>query len=712
MRPLFTLLAVAALLAPAVAGPAQSEDLAVLKPGAKGTPPQKMLYEYLRGEAQKALDARRKAVAALKTPDDVRRRQQELRSKFIEAIGGFPEKTPLNPQVVGTDKRDGYRIERIIYESRPNHHVTANLYLPAGKGPFPGVLMPMGHSSNGKAAAEAQRGAVLLAQNGLATLVYDPIGQGERRQLLDDKGKPAIASSTNEHTLTGVGALLVAQSTAGYRIWDGIRSLDYLCSRPEIDARRIGCTGSSGGGTLTSYLMALDDRIIAAAPSCYITSLERLFATIGPQDAEQNITGQVAFGMDHADYLLLHAPRPTLICAATGDFFDIQGTWDTYREASRIYGILGHPERVHLVEFDTKHGFPRPQREAVVQWMRRWLLDKDEAPPHEGDIAVAKDEALQCTRSGQVLEDFKGKSVFHLSAERGKELASKRAARLATLKTPELLKEVRRLLGVPDKVAALEPRELGLVQRGAKGEHLYSLHKLLFEPEGGFPVPVLGGLTDYTEKVKAVILYLHEGGAAADAQPGGPIERLIKAGNWVLALDLRGLGETAPGVPKAKSYFGADVKEAFLSLHLNRPLLGQRTLDVLTVLEWAAKSRKQEPIQIIAIGAAGPVALHAAALDDRISEVTLQRSLVSWSSVVQTPVNYNQLTNVVPGVLESYDLPDLAGRLAPRPLTISDPLDAAGQLVSATVLDEAYASCRAEYQRQGAGKQLTLRGGR
>src|SRR6185503_13286875 len=161
--------------------------------------------------------------------------------------------------------------------------------------------------------------------------------------------------------------------------------------------KRLGCTGNSGGGTLTSYLMALDDRIYAAAPSCYVTSLERLFATLGPQDAEQNITGQVAIGLEHADYLTLRAPKPTLICAATRDFFDIQGTWTTFREAKRTYGLLGFGERVDLFESDSGHGFPRSQRVATLRFMRRWLLDRDDALT-EQDISIVKDAELQCTR--------------------------------------------------------------------------------------------------------------------------------------------------------------------------------------------------------------------------------------------------------------------------------------------------------------------------
>src|SRR5207248_1463563 len=298
---------------------------------------------------------------------------------FLASLGGFPEKTPLNPRIVGKETRDGYRIERVIYESRPQHHVTAVLYLPEGKPPFPGVLLPCGHSANGKAAEAYQRACILMAKNGLAVLCYDPIGQGERVQLLDRQGKPALAASTSEHTMAGVGALLVGSSTATYRIWDGIRSLDYLASRPEVDPKRLGCTGNSGGGTLTAYLMALDDRIVAAAPSCYITSLERLFATIGPQDAEQNITGQVAFGMEHADYLTMRAPRPTLVCVGTQDYFDIQGAWTSFREAKLLYGLLGHGERVDLFEYNDKHGFSKPRREAAMRWMRRWLLHKDDA---------------------------------------------------------------------------------------------------------------------------------------------------------------------------------------------------------------------------------------------------------------------------------------------------------------------------------------------
>ncbi len=665
---------------------AGQEDLTVLKPEA-GRSPRKMLYAYLDGEAGKLFDARRQAVAALKTPEDVRRRQEDLRARFVQALGGYPEKTPLNPRVVARDARDGYAVERVIYESRPGHHVTAVLYLPEGTPPFPGILVPCGHSENGKAVETYQRACILMARNGMAVLCYDPIGQGERKQLLTPEGKPAIPGSTTEHTLAGVGAILVGRCTASYRIWDGFRSMDYLAGRPEVDPKRLGCTGNSGGGTMTAYLMALDERIQAAAPSCYITTLERLFATIGPQDAEQNIPGQVAFGMEHADYATLRAPKPTLICIATQDYFDREGALTTLREAKRVYGLLGKGECVDLFEFNDKHGFSKPRREAAMRWMRRWLMGKDDAPA-EPDFPVAKDAEVQCTKSGQVLLDFKGKSVFDLNAERGSELAARRSVK-------DLADEVRRRIAFRPPAAGLRPEVTGEVKREG-----CVIEKLVYRTEPGIAVPALRFKP--AAAGKSPVIYVHGEGKAADANPGGPIEALVRAGHVVVAPDLRGIGETAPEPPSNRTRLqGPEWKEAFLALHIDRPLLGQRVCDLLSLVEALGGG-----VDVVGVGAGGPIVLHAAALEPRIKRITIERSVLSWSSVVRTPVGHGQLANAVPGALEAYDLPDLAAVLVPRPLAIRAPVDPAGGAVSQSALDEAYAACRKAYA--GAPDRLIL----
>lgn len=671
-----------------------ADDLTVLKPAKGETPPRKLLHTYLLAECDKHFAARKAEVEKLKA-GDIAGRQRALHTKFIEALGGFPEKTPLNAKTVGTLKRDGYTVEKVIYESRPEHHVTANLYLPEGKGPFPGVLMPLGHSQNGKAADYMQRGAILLAKNGMAALVYDPIGQGERSQLLDKIGNPAIKGSTSEHTMVGVGAILVGRGTASYRIWDGIRSLDYLASRPEIDAKKLGCTGCSGGGTLTSYLMALDDRILAAAPSCYLTSLERLFATIGPQDAEQNITGQVAIGLDHADYIFLRAPKPTLILASTRDFFDIQGTWNTFREAKRIYTLLGLPEQVDLIEADAGHGYPKSHREAMARFMSRWLKGEDKVIT-EGDWPIEKDQTLWCTRSGQVLDDLKGKSVFDLNAALATEFAKKRVAR--SLGPDEFLDAVGQLV-LPDTVPTFKATEAGAIEKD-----LYVINKRLFSTGTSVPVPALVFEPKGVFPAAPLLVYVYDRGGEPVAESAA---KRAGAGRQVMTVDLRGYGETAPAdIKDGKApTFGVETKEAFLSLHLNRPLLGQRTADLLGVIN---TTPKEQGVELLGLGAAGPVALHAAALNFRVKSVTIDGGLVSWENVVRTPISHNQLANVVPGALKVYDLPDLAASLAPRPLTIRNPVDATGKYLTKEAAEEAYKPVREAYKKAKAEDKFTL----
>jgi dienelactone hydrolase len=648
------------------------QDEAVLKPEEQ---PKKMLYAYLQAECGKSFDARRKAVAAMKTPEDVRKRQEALRANFVAALGGFPEKTPLRAKVTGTLARDGYRVEKVIYESRPEHYVTANFYVPEGKGPFPGVLFPCGHFNNAKAAETYQRACILLAKNGIAALSFDPISQGERVQLLAPDGKPAAGYGTSEHTLLGVGALLVGECAATYLVWDGIRSLDYLAGRPEVDPRRLGCFGNSGGGTQTAYLMALDERILCAVPNCYITSLERLFATIGPQDAEQNIPGQVAFGMEHADYLTLRAPRPTQISATTRDFFDIQGAWTTFREAKVVYGVLGHGERVDLFEFNDAHAISKPMREAGLRWFRRWLAGVDDAPV-EGDFAVSPEADLLCTPGGQVMKDLKGKTAFEFVAEREKEQAAKRGK----LGKDELRREVRRLIALPEKRVAA-----GFAARGpGRG---------VWQTEPGVLVPArsLGGAKP--DGLPTLVLRA-DGGALPSAAAG-------------TLLDLRGFGETAPEGRKGnwERYFGSDWKESFLGVHLGRPLLGQRVGDLLSVID----GMKVEAVEVVAAGAAAPVALHAAALDERIKAVRLEDMVVSWSAVARTPVTANQLTNVVPGALRVYDLPDLAESVSPRALTLHHPRTPDGKPVSQDELEKVYRRAREAYGAAGAAPNLVLR---
>jgi cephalosporin-C deacetylase-like acetyl esterase len=627
--------------------------------------PGDMLRAYLLTQCDQFLDARREEVRQLETPEAVHGRMERIRRSWLAAIGPFPERTPLNAKTVGVLPRDGYQIERVYYESRPGHHVTANLYLPEGPGPFPAVLVPCGHSQNGKAAEAYQRVCILMARHGFVVLIYDPIGQGERFQLLDEAGKPVIRGTT-EHTLTDIGARLTGVSTANYRIWDGIRSIDYLVSRPEVDPDRIGCTGNSGGGTLTSYLMATDERIAVAAPSCYITSLSNLFHTIGPQDGEQNITGQVALGIDHADYINLRAPKPTLVLTATRDFFDIDGSWDSFREAKRLYGILGFGERVELFEYPDQHGFSQPRREAALRWMRRWLQGINDAA-RETETEVQDDEALQVTESGQVVTEFRGRTVWDLNLERARELRPIREAWQRDTTREDVLAEIRRLVGIR---STSDQPQVKRISREDRDQH--RLDKILIKRGDAPPVPALFFQPIGRETATPTILYVDGRGKAQAARRGGPIEALVSRGHAVLAIDLRGTGETAP--TNTRSMAHNEFPISYLGIHLGRPLLGQRTEDVLAAIDvlhtWAEVPT--DSLRLVGVERGGPVALHAAALDSRISEVTVEKSIESWLDVVATPLGEQQLEQIVPGALERYDLPDLVRMIHPRTVEVRD----------------------------------------
>ena len=650
------------------------EDLSVLPEKIDDVSPADMMSKYLRRHAGQKFDDWKVQYEQRKTPEQIVEYQKRLGEKFIEAIGSLPERTPLNPQVTGVVPRDGYRVEKIVFESQPKHYVSALLFLPdAGKfePPYPGVLVPCGHSANGKAHDAYQTMGALLALNGMAGLVFDPIDQGERSQMPSQL--PGLAG-TRAHTMLGIGSILLGRNTATFEIWDGMRAIDYLQSRLEVDPKRIGCTGNSGGGTQTSHLMSLDERIVAAAPSCYITGFEALLDTIGPQDAEQNIYGQIAFGMDHADYLMMRAPMPILICAATEDFFDITGVWNSFRYAKRLYTRMEFPERIDLLENDAGHNYNQIQRQGVVRWMSRWLLNKD-VPITEPEIKLLSDEEVLCAPDGQVMNLGGARSTYDLNRDLEKVLAGQRKKLWATGKQAELLDKVRKIAGIRSLEELHEPKvtTCGTIERDS-----YKIEKMILTPEDGIYLPALMFIPD-TDTKKPDVLYIHEKGKAADAAEGGPIEAIIKSGNRVLAVDLRGTGETQQGKQgQLSGAAGPDWKDVYTAYLLGRSYVGMRAEDVLVCARFLQQQQKG-PVELIAAGNVCIPALHAAALEPELfGSINMTGMLSSWSNVIELGRSLNQQVNAVHGALKAYDLPDLTATLGDK-LIIKEPLDALGQ---------------------------------
>lgn len=615
------------------------------------------LYQRLQTEALAALDQRQARYEQLQTPDQIRAEQDRLRQAFLNSIGGLPKKSPLNARTIRTIPADGYRIECVVFDSVPFHRITANLYLPDAESPVPAVVVSSGHSRTAKTADYNQRFAIMMAKHGMAALCFDPIGQGERSQFLNDDGQPRFGGTTTEHTLLGIGSILVGRNTARYRIWDAMRAIDYVSSRPEVDAARIGFTGCSGGGTVTSYVMALDPRVRCAAPACYLTTLRHLLPTIGPQDAEQNIWNQLGFGMDHPDYTLMRAPAPTLVSSTTGDYFSIAGAWENYRQNKRIYAKLGYPERVDLVETEGGHGVHPENLATIAHWMKRWLLHED-VPVDAVEIDVRSTEELLCLPSGQVATAADEKTVIDLNIEYAAELSESRQKKYANRTPEQLRKDIRDVLRLPKQngrpAAAFEDR--GRIQQDG-----FHLDRFVLKTAEGALLP---GLTYHPpQPAEDACLFLHDAGKNPDGPAAQRIAKLVDEGFVVVTLDLSGQGETSRG-PQNRPQ--DQWKNFFMAYLLGKSLLRQRTQDALDAARFVARYEREpdqpRPVHLIGQGVSGLAALHAAALHpDQFASVTIEEAPQSWSAIVADPgsPDFRLLDSAVHAALHTYDLPDL-----------------------------------------------------
>ena len=667
-----------------------------------GSSPSTMLRDSLNREAAKYFARWRENYEARTDRNAIDAYQQKMKQEFISRIGGLPERGPLNAKITGTVERNGYVVEKILLESQPNFFVTAGLFLPDKKKfppPWPAVVVVCGHAGEGKLQDGYQRGTALAALNGVAGMIVDPVGQGERQQVLTADGRSLKLGPTTEHTLLGTGAILVGWNTARWMINDAMAAVDYLQSRSDIQADRIGCMGNSGGGTQTSYLMALDERIDAAAPSCYITGFEQLLKDIGPQDAEQNIYGQIALGMDHADYLMMRAPKPTLICCGTHDYFNIEGAWSAYRDAKRLFHRFGQGRNIELVEVDDKHGWHPPQRRASVAFMMQHLagsLDELDDP----DVIPLSAEEMNVTPEGQVLLLPGALSAFDHVRQESERLAkvrmSERDSWPVTEAADRLRQRVRETTGIGELVELAQP---DVQVHDAVEIDGASFRPLTFKIGDGIYLPALlahpndahsnkQGNSDLTNSgkkptSKRVSCLMLAEGKQSTVGVGREVQRRVAAGETVLTIDARGVGETLPSGRRWYSQrFGANGGNATLAYLLGQSLVALRAEDCLVVCRWLSQAEGVDSIELVASGELTVPALHAAALHpELVSAIETRRGLTSWSDVASTPLTENQVPGLVHGALRAYDLPDLADLLGER-LTVSDPHDATDQPVT------------------------------
>jgi dienelactone hydrolase len=446
-------------------------------PQAESTDP---FLAWLNNIAQRQLDERERIIASIRTRAHADRHKALVRSKLTELIGGLPTYSgPLNARTTGRLQSETHTIEKVIFESLPGFYITANVYKPNTAGRYPAVLVPSGHTQEGK--PETQIVAANLAAKGFIALSYDPIGQGEREQsYLPELGRALAGGGGNEHLELGARSILIGQSVARYFIFDAKRAIDYLVSRPDVDPDRIGVTGCSGGGAITTYVGVFEPRVKAAAPGCFINSFRTLFT--GPTaDSEMSFPAFLANGLDMADFFKVAAPLPWLMMATAEDYFPPAGANAVYSEARRWYEIYDAADRIRFFVGPGPHGTPRESREEIYRWMIRWLAD-GKGDARDQPVKLYTNLELQVTASGNVGGEPGSRKLYQIIADEFHARKHKRGI-------AELLTELRRL-GVPSQGRA--PRAL---TTSRARETQFHIEEIRFESDPGrfrYASPVRG----------------------------------------------------------------------------------------------------------------------------------------------------------------------------------------------------------------------------
>ncbi len=644
-----------------------------------------MVQEFFVDQVKQIAQQNESRRAALRTQQDAQAYVRDVQQKIDRCFGPWPEKTPLNPRIMGVVERDAYTIEKIIFESRPGFLVTADLYIPKGRDfPLPGVVGTCGHSNNGKANEYYQAFSQGLARMGYVVLIYDPISQGERLQYVNDQLTSEIGVGVREHLYAGNQQFLVGEFIGAWRAWDGIRALDYLLTRKEVDPKQIGVTGNSGGGTMSTWLCGVERRWAMGAPSCFVTTFLHNLENELPADTEQCPPHALALGLDHEDFLAAMAPKPVIILAKEKDFFDVRGAEEAYHSLQRLYRLFDAEENIGLFVGPTYHGYSQENREAMYRWFNRVTHVSD--AQSEPNLVIEKDETIQCAPRGQV-SAMGSRCIYEFTKAKSQALAKQRPH---DFKLPELQQRIRDVLNLPESRETMPPDYRILRNWRSRGYPKPRWTAYLVETEPGIQAVVyrLGNeqlLSRPRASTKKAILYVAHLSSDAELRDESLIAQMIEAdpNTDFYTVDVRGIGESRPDTCDENSYFapyGSDFFYAIHSIMLDRPYIGQRTLDVLRVIDWLREAGHDE-VHLVGKGWGAIPATFAAVLSNRVTQVTLKNALTSYSDIAESKNYAWPLSTFVPNILASFDLPDCYRGLEAKHLRQIEPWDADGKPV-------------------------------
>lgn len=606
--------------------------------------------EYYVRMAKKNFADRAERTVQITTKEQAQQYVADLKNKMAE-IFAFPERTPLNPVVTGKNVYDGYTMETLYYYSRPDYPVTANFFLPAEfTGKLPGVLFVCGHSNIGKAAEAYISCAISLVKKGFAVLVIDPVEQGERKQYTS-------GSLCGNHNLMGKQQCLVGEWFGAWRTYDGVRGLDYLESRPEVDAERLCVTGNSGGGTLTTWIAAADPRPVAVAPSCYITSWKHNVENELPADIEQMPPDAWKYGLEMPDFLLAQAPRDILIMGQTRDFFDPRGTVESYEDVKRINDLLGGKTALHIGP--DPHGYTKSNRQAMYQFFTENILGK--ADGVEPELTLPAQEETYAVK-GSIANIPGQKYLREFTVAKLAELEAARPA-LDLEQTRKVLSDLLQIgkVEVPYfrslRLAVLD--SLWITRLGLETEQ-DQIMSILYHNYGN------GEFYNVNRSKQKGIIYIPERSVLHELK-----SRFAETteDTALYGLDVRGFGDLMPSnctyVDERDIYadYDFDYHYASLGIMKGEPISGARVKDVLAAVELLAANGYTE-ITLEGNGLGAISALFAGVLSDKVTKVKLTGSIDSYADVIRAEMTNFPLSCMVPGLMKYTDLPELRKLIA------------------------------------------------
>jgi cephalosporin-C deacetylase-like acetyl esterase len=623
-------------------------------PGAEG--PQVTPYLlYQTSLAWSEDELRRDRWSKVRNEDDLLRLRAELRESLLGMIGGLPtEKTDLHATVAGAISATGFHIEKLIYQSLPGFYVTALVYVPEnGDKVHPAILVPAGHAANGKDHYQALCQRLVL--RGYLVISWDPVGQGERSQFWDAKAnKSRYNLICGEHAVMGNLAYLAGTNLARWEIWDGMRAVDYLLTRSDVDGERISITGTSGGGFQTALLGALDERIKVVIPSCYITALpmrveNRIFAD-SDSDPEQDLFGLISKGVDNAGMLLALYPRAAMVATATLDFFPVQGARSSYSEVSSFYKRFGHGDRIEFVESYNRHEYSLSNQEAALRFLDRFngMPVRNGLPPD----TQFSDADLRVTKSGQVSFDYPASQTLpQLIAAYSAEALPRGRNTLAELYRSEQDPDIASWK-VDRYAGSSPPSELRWEARGRSTAGAVQIDRFVLHHSTYLEMPLLYFHREGSHPRGAILWFSLDGKASAKDWP--QISRLVSDGYEVFSFDFRGLGETRMNYRVDSSDVSSPAQGNFdkaytdplgsvladyvyNSLLTGRPYFLQ-LMDDLRIAELFVRNRDshlpQEPLALAASGEAYTLAIRFHEVDPHVTILTPDSApILNWSTL-------------------------------------------------------------------------------